>query len=234
MTNKWMMDIKDIPGSIYIVVSNISLESSEKTVKEFFLFCGKIQEFEMKIDDDDLQHKIALIHFERESSAKTATLLSNALIDDTHIIAEVYSNKHIKSDEKQTSTSKKPLKPGYRVAAEILANGYMLQNHVVAKGLEYDNRHDLSSRIACFLNSIKSSVKQLDERYHIWDKAVCLNQKYKIHERVQYAADNAQTKAFEALQSPTGQKVQDLAHQTLIHITAVHHEAKRIQSAYMG
>lgn len=27
--------------------------------------------------DDDNQHQVALIHFERESAAKTATLLSN-------------------------------------------------------------------------------------------------------------------------------------------------------------
>lgn len=73
------------------------------------------------------------------------------------------------------------------------------------------------------------TVKQFDEKYRIWDKAVGIDQKYKIQEKVQAAAETAQTKAQAALQTPTGQKVHDFASQTLAQIAAVHYEAKKIQ-----
>ncbi|KAF1800290.1 hypothetical protein V8B55DRAFT_1546084 [Mucor lusitanicus] len=235
MTN-WTISIPETPSPNYVLVKNIALESTEQTVKEFFLFCGKIKEFELKVDEEDEKHQVALIHFERESAAKTAALLSNALIDESHIVASPYfdipsstlgDNERSVDSPEQNETQEG--KPKSRIAAEILANGYMLQDHVVAKGLEYDNKYNVSSRLTGFLSSLQSSAKQFDEKYRIWDKAVGIDQKYKIGEKVQTAAQTAQTKAQAALQTPTGQKVQDLANQTLAQIAAVHYEAKKIQ-----
>lgn len=159
-----------------------------------------------------------------------------ALIDESHIVASPYfdipsstlgDNERSVDSPEQNETQEG--KPKSRIAAEILANGYMLQDHVVAKGLEYDNKYNVSSRLTGFLSSLQSSAKQFDEKYRIWDKAVGIDQKYKIGEKVQTAAQTAQTKAQAALQTPTGQKVQDLANQTLAQIAAVHYEAKKIQ-----
>ncbi|KAI8079025.1 uncharacterized protein B0P05DRAFT_542096 [Gilbertella persicaria] len=233
MTNHWNITIPETPSPNYVIVKNIALQSTEKTVKEFFLFCGKIKEFELKVDEDDEKHKAALIHFERESAAKTAALLSNALLDDSHIVATPYFDvpsaetheRTVEGEQQETQETK----PKSRIAAEILANGYMLQDHVVAKGLEYDNKYNVSSRLTGFLNTLQSNVKQFDEKYRIWDKAVNIDQKYKIGEKVQNAAQTAQSKAQAALQTPTGQKVHDLAQQTLAQVAAVHYEAKRIQ-----
>ncbi|CEG81992.1 hypothetical protein RMATCC62417_16124 [Rhizopus microsporus] len=86
MSNKWSIAIPETPSPNYVIVKNISLQSTEQTVKEFFLFCGKIKEFELKIDQDDDKHQIALIHFERESAAKTATLLSNGNVIKLYVI----------------------------------------------------------------------------------------------------------------------------------------------------
>ncbi|KAI8357307.1 hypothetical protein EDC96DRAFT_514881 [Choanephora cucurbitarum] len=233
MTNKWTMNIPETPSPNYVIVKNIALDSTEQTVKEFFLFCGKIKEFELKVDEDDEKHQVALIHFERESAAKTAALLSNALIGDSHIVAAPYFDVPSIEGDRAVDGSENPesqeTKPKSRIAAEILANGYMLQDHVVAKGLEYDNKYNVSSRLTGFLSTLQSNVKQFDEKYRIWDKAVNIDQKYKIGEKVQNAAQTAQSKAQAALQTPTGQKVHDLAQQTLSQIAAVHYEAKRIQ-----
>lgn len=160
---------------------------------------------------------------------------TTALIDESHIVASPYfdipsttadNERSVDSPEQHETQEGKPKS---RIAAEILANGYMLQDHVVAKGLEYDNKYNVSSRLTGFLSSLQSSAKQFDEKYRIWDKAVGIDQKYKIGEKVQTAAQTAQTKAQAALQTPTGQKVQDLANQTLAQIAAVHYEAKKIQ-----
>lgn len=87
---------------------------------------------------------------------------------------------------------------------------------------------DLLSRLSDL--SFYNLVKSFDDKYRIWDKAMEYNQKYKIQEKVTNVAQVAQSKAEAALQTPTGQKVNVLAHQTLAQIAAVHYEAKRIQA----
>ncbi|KAG2228772.1 hypothetical protein INT48_008418, partial [Thamnidium elegans] len=224
--------IPETPSATYVIVKNISAQSSEKTVREFFLFCGKITEFEL-ITDDDNEHQVALIHFERDSAAKTATLLSNALIDDCHIVATPYfesTTSEEKENVEDNSTSSQESKPKSRIAAEILANGYILQDQVVAKGLEYDAKYSFSSRLTGYFTTLTSNVKSIDEKYRIWDKAVEIDNKFKIQEKVQNAAVTAQSTATAALQSPTGQKVERIASQTFAQIAAVHFEAKQIQT----
>ncbi|ORZ21634.1 hypothetical protein BCR42DRAFT_407973 [Absidia repens] len=218
------------PSPNYILVHNISLKSTEKTVKEFFLFCGKIKEFEMQFDDDDTS-QTALIHFEHEEAAKTASLLSNALIDESHISASPYYSSSISFDDKTSDddtegsiSQESKLKTS--IIAEILANGYNLQDQVVAKGLEYDHQYHFSTKLSGYLTALQYNVKQFDEHYRIWDKAVEMDQKFKIQEKMELAMKKAQ----EALNTPTGQKIHDLANQTMSHIAAVHYEAKRIQN----
>lgn len=70
-------------------------------------------------------------------------------------------------------------------------------------------------------------VKQFDEKYRIWDKAVEIDQKYKIQEKVQNAAQSA-------LQSAPGQKAKGLAEQTYAQIAAVHYEATKIKEEKGG
>ncbi|KAI8335547.1 hypothetical protein BC941DRAFT_378180 [Chlamydoabsidia padenii] len=223
--------IPETPSPNYVLVKNISLASSEKTVKEFFLFCGKIKEFEL-IKDDDEAHQVALVHFERESAAKTASLLSSALIDDEHItVAPYFESAFPTENEKETDATEtsQESKPKARIAAEILANGYLLQDQIVAKGLEYDGKYNVTSRLTGYLNYFQNNVKSFDEKYRIWDKATEIDQKYKIQEKVTNAAQTAQTHAQAALQTPTGQKVNEFANQTFNQIAAVHYEAKKIQ-----
>ncbi|KAI8640789.1 hypothetical protein BD408DRAFT_419249 [Parasitella parasitica] len=193
--------------------------------------------------DDDEIHQVALIQFERESAAKTATLLSNALIDDCHIVATPYCEvattastpliatplEDRETAENEVSTAAQESKAKSRIVAEMLANGYMLQDQVVAKGLEYDSKYSLSSRLTSYFSTLTSNVKQIDEKYRIWDKAVEIDSKFRIQEKVQNAAQTAQTTATAALQSPTGQKVERIASQTFAQIAAVHYEAKKIQ-----
>ncbi|KAI8388621.1 uncharacterized protein BYT42DRAFT_611642 [Radiomyces spectabilis] len=226
--------IPETPSPNYVVVRNISPESSEKAVKEFFLFCGQIKEFELTKDDDGVQ-QAALINFERDNAAKTAVLLSNALIDDSHITVNPYFEMSpAEEGEKKEETEqheRQETKPKSRIAAEILASGYILQDNIVAKGLEYDHKYNLSSRLTGYLTTLQTNVKSFDDKYRIWDKALNFDNKYKIQEKVQNAAQTAQTKAQAALQTPTGQKVHEIANQTLAQIAAVHYEAKKIQAS---
>jgi RNA recognition motif-containing protein len=74
--NKWNINIPQEPSTCLVLIKNISPETKEATIKDFFSFCGVIKEFEIKLDSTDEQHQIAIVYFEKESAAKTATLLS--------------------------------------------------------------------------------------------------------------------------------------------------------------
>ncbi|ORX48266.1 hypothetical protein DM01DRAFT_324759 [Hesseltinella vesiculosa] len=227
----WSLTLPDTPSPNYIYVSEISQKSTEKTVKEFFLFCGKIR------GDNDNNSQVALIEFERESAARTAALLNNGkpsgdkpspLIDDAHISVGPYFASEFTFDDKASddgSDAGQEPAPKTRVVAEILANGYLLQDQIVAKGLQYDQKYHFSDRFTNYFCVLQNNAKQLDAKYRIWDKALEMHEKYKIQEKVDMAVNKAQ----EALQTSTGQKVYSMANQTMAQIAAVHYEAKRIQ-----
>lgn len=100
------------------------------------------------------------------NSAKNVAL---ALIDDCHIVAEPYfssappqeTEKAATNQENATESTTQEGKPKSRIAAEILANGYILQDQIVAKGLEYDNKYGLSSRLTGYLSSLQANGKIL-------------------------------------------------------------------------
>ncbi|CAG8640412.1 12600_t:CDS:2, partial [Dentiscutata heterogama] len=70
-----------------VVVYEISNLASEKTIKDFFLFCGRISEFKLKKSEKDSK-QIAYITFQKEIAAKTALMLTNAVIGDSALIVK--------------------------------------------------------------------------------------------------------------------------------------------------
>lgn len=113
------------PTPNLVQVTNISKETTQETLRDFFAFCGKIKDFELESDGN--QQK-ALILFESAKAAKTAELLSNgkceskrtagtsdmsnhtsfsiALVEDNHIQVQAYfQNTTNGPDEKHPDTS---------------------------------------------------------------------------------------------------------------------------------
>jgi hypothetical protein len=201
------------------VVKDISPASSEKTVKDFFLFCGKIKDFELQKDENSGK-QTALVWFEREPAAKTATLLTNALIDDSHITVEPYFKDAIPVGEEATDDGQES-KPKSRIIAEYLAAGYQLQDHVIAKGLEYDQKYNLSDKVKTYLAQLQETVKQLDNKYKVTEtvttKATEIDTKYQVQDKVK-----------QVQQHPVAQRVQGIAAHTYEQILAVHEQAKII------
>jgi hypothetical protein len=157
-------------------------------------------------------------------------LYHKALIDDSHIVATHYfEDMDSANKEEEDVTAAQESKAKTRIIAEILANGYIIQDQVVAKSLEYDSKYSISSRLTDYFTKLTVNVKQIDEKYRIWDKAVEMDNKFKIQEKVQNVAHSAQETANAALHSSTGQKVERMATQTFAQIAAVHYEAKKIQ-----
>lgn len=213
------VQIPEQPTATLVVVKDISPASSEKTVKDFFLFCGKIKDFELQ-KDESTGKQSALVWFEREPAAKTATLLTNALIDDSHITVEAYFKDAIPTGDEVHDESQEG-KPKSKIIAEYLAAGYQLQDQVIAKGLEYDQKYNLSDKVKAYLAQLQETVKQLDEKYKLTEtvtaKAGEIDNKYQVQDKVK-----------QVQQHPVAQRVQDIASTTYAQVLAVHEQAKLI------
>jgi RNA recognition motif-containing protein len=83
-----------------VQVREISPKATDKTVADFFSFCGKINKLTMKVypsshvsrdpaSSDGAQ--MAIVEFDTDAAARTALLLSNALIVDRPITVSVHN-----------------------------------------------------------------------------------------------------------------------------------------------
>ncbi|KAG0050756.1 hypothetical protein BGZ83_004472 [Gryganskiella cystojenkinii] len=223
MTNWAHVKIPATPTPNLIIVNNISAAASEKTVKDFFLFCGKIQEFELQKEGD---RQTALVHFERESAAKTACMLTNAMIVDSQITVKPYFEES--AAEAASEHIPQENKPKVTVLAEILAAGYGIHDTIIEKGVEIDTKYGLASKIQAYVEAAKAQAQALDEKYHVTAKAQELDSKYHVQDRVNAAVGQGIDYSNQALQTAPGQKVAGVATQLKEQIAAVHYEARRL------
>jgi len=215
-----------------IVVTNISATVSEKPVQDFFLFCGKIKEFEL-VKDASSEHQTAYITFERDTAAKTALMLTNAVIGDSQIKVNL-SDDCSSTDEPSDINGylSQEDKPKAAIFAEILAAGYQLHDHIIERGLVFDAQFGLSNRFKQYLVQLHDQLKVLDEKYKftqtVTSKAVELDQKFHVQDNVKKVASQAQDKANSALSTPTGQFLTEFYLSTTKVVSDVHAEARRI------
>jgi hypothetical protein len=161
-------------------------------------------------------------------------MLTNAVIGDSQISVrsaddlttngadEVYDAEEISQEEKPKSA----------IFAEILAAGYQLSDHIIQKGLEYDNTYGISQRVKQWLQTLTSNLWDLDAKYKvvetITEKATVLDAKFAVGDKVKYTAAFAQDKANTALQTPIGKRVASFYTSTTKNVADVHTEARQL------
>lgn len=216
-----------------VIVRDISPAATEKTVKDFFLFCGKMKEFEL-VKDEKSDKQIAYITFERDAAVKTALMLTNAVIGDSPITVKS-ADESLNSDDgnnEQLSCIGQEEKPKKVIFAEILAAGFQLQDSIIHKGLEFDTRYGLSERLVYYLNQLQNNLKTLDEQYKVTEKvsatAVQLDNKFAVQDKIKYVTTQAQDKVNQAIETSTGKIVLDYYFSTTKQVADVHAEARRI------
>jgi len=204
-----------------VQVTNISPNANEKTVSDFFSFCGKISRLYFDKEEGKDTNR-AVVQFETESAAKTALLLTNALIVDRPIAVVPYPLKDIpiinepgtpvpeekitnrdfggSKDEERTKTS---------VLASLLASGYVLAQDALTKAKQIDDEHNISLQLKVGVETLKVKAHELDQAYHITEKATSMKQTatvkakkidedYKITEKATQAANTVKTNAIQA------------------------------------
>jgi len=205
-----------------VQVTNISPNANEKTVSDFFSFCGKISKLYFDKESGKDTNR-AVVLFETESAAKTALLLTNALIVDRPIAVEPYPPRDVSQtvtspgtpvpqenithrdfgdakDEERTKTS---------VIASILASGYVLAQDALTKAKQVDDEHNISLQLKVGVETLKVKAHEIDQTYHITEKATALKQTatekakkldedYKISEKATQAANTVKVNAMQA------------------------------------
>merc|ERR1711939_966247 len=131
-------------------VKNISSATSEKEIKDFFSFCGKISSIEVTKSGESQN---ATVTFEKETAAKTALLLDNTQLGATQVqvSSAIGSNdddgSHFtQNTERDSDEITQEEKPRARIAAEYIAHGYVLGDQAIQKAIDLDTKHGVSNR----------------------------------------------------------------------------------------
>merc|ERR1712193_463767 len=135
-------------------VKNISSATSEKEIKDFFSFCGKISSIEVTKSGESQN---ATVTFEKETAAKTALLLDNTQLGATQVQVSSATGSNdddgshfTQNTERDTDEITQEEKPRARILAEYLSQGYVVGDAAIQRALELDSAHGVSSR---FMNT---------------------------------------------------------------------------------
>jgi len=159
----------------------------------FFSFCGKISKLYLtKTENADTS--VAVVQFETESAAKTALLLTNALIIDRPITVVPYSTGQEKEKPVETTPNDNPVvnaktevpadhitqrdfgvpddqRSKTSVVASLLAAGYVLGQDVLVAAKDVDEKNMISLQAKVAVASVTAKLHEFDMSYGISEKA---------------------------------------------------------------
>lgn len=218
--------------SSVVHVSGISSSTSEKDIRDFFSFCGKISD--LKIEDDSKTEagptKKATVTFEKETAAKTALLLDSTQLGPAQIhvtsgsstgAASAAAGDHEDHDVPQEE------KPRSRIFAEYLAHGYVISDKAIEKALALDHQHGVSQKFTNYLTSF-------DQKYKVTEKAKAGDEKYGVSARANAAWGGLASYFDKAINTPTGQKLRTFYEQGNKQVLDVHNEARHLANLKGG
>lgn len=228
--------------STTVHVQNIAHETTEKEVKDFFSFCGKITNLTITPTSAAADAtKSATINFEKENAAKTALLLDNTQLGKSQVqvsTASTLDEVVTKAGSSVASAAgavaggdehniSQEDKPRTRVVAEYLAHGYALSDNVIQQAIALDSKHGFSTKFT-------SALSNFDTKYQATDKAKSMDEKYQVSTKA-YGAWSGLNSYFEkAMGTPTGQRVRDFYVQGDKQVRDVHNEARRLADLKAG
>lgn len=218
--------------SATVHVKGISAQTSEKEVRDFFSFCGKVSNLTVKPETGDAgSSQSATVTFEKETAAKTALLLDNTQLGPSQVSVTAASSLDEMSGGKATSTDDDELpqeeKPRARVAAEMLAHGYVLSDQAIQRALALDQQHGISARFT-------KALTDFDTKYKVSERAQQADKSYGVSARADAGWRGLNSYFEKALGTPTGQKVRSFYEQGQKQVLDVHNEAKHLATLKKG
>jgi len=218
-------------------VSNISPNTTEANLRDFFTFCGKITSIE-----HNAAAQTATINFEKPSAAKTALMLNGGTLDGSHLNVtseSVHADAPDTHDEHPAGAEggapfDQSDKPRAGIAAEYLARGYTLSDSVLQRAIDIDSKQGISSRFLSYLQSLDSGLgsRVVGPEKTISGKAMetltGAQAKAKEVDEQKGISKTATDYYAKALAHPLGQKVFSFYTTTTKQVRDIHEEARRI------
>ncbi|PYI21978.1 actin cytoskeleton protein [Aspergillus violaceofuscus CBS 115571] len=219
-------------------VEGIAPATTDKEVQDFFSFCGKITSISVTpVSGEEGAQKSATVTFEKEAAAKTALLLDHTQLGTSVVhVKAAHSLDDIAGDHAASASEAKDEhdhdleqedKPRSRIAAEYLAQGYVLSDTAIQKAIALDQKHGFTSR---FTNALAN----FDKKYNATDKAKGLDENYKISEKASSGWRGLHSYFEKALETPSGRKLRDFYAQTDKQVRDIHNEARRLADLKSG
>lgn len=160
-----------------VFVSNISESANAKTISDFFSFCGRITDLKLSTHSGP---KEAIVTFETDSAAKTALLLTNAMIIDRPISVTLFQpettqnqpTQTLETQDQRNITNINHQVPDHQrsktsTVASLIAAGYTLGSDALHKAKEYDDQHGVSTTIINSAQGIISKASEIDQQYQV-------------------------------------------------------------------
>ncbi|KAI1073708.1 hypothetical protein F5B20DRAFT_566081 [Whalleya microplaca] len=212
-------------SNLTVLVKNISGESQDKEVEDFFTFCGKITD--IKVTPGANGTKDASVTFEKETAAKTAQLLNNTELRGARISVAPADGKlddgtpHTSNVDRDTDEITQEEKPRSRILAEYLAHGYVIGDATLQRAIDLDHQHGVTSRFM-------TTLQKLDQKYHASDRAKAADQSYGISTRANSIFHGLSSYFEKATSSPTGQRLVKFYTESQRQVQDIHAEARRL------
>lgn len=224
--------------SSVVHVTNISPSTSEKEVREFFSFCGKITNLTLTPSGSAADSPLtATVTFEKPTAAKTALLLDNTQLGPNAVrvsggqsLEEIAGTNAASADEARDEHNEhleQEDKPRSRIFAEYLAHGYAISDQAIQKAIEVDNKHGFSSRFT-------AALADFDKKYKATDRAKGLDERYKFTGQAASGLQSLHSYFEKALDTNTGRKVREFYLQTDKQVRDIHNEARRLADLKSG
>lgn len=209
-----------------VQVFNISPDSTEKKIVDFFQYCGDIVEYEIVPVENGFE---ALLLFDKASSVDTAVLLNNSRIDDRNIIVKKYDDAVKEAAAAATTTTEAPATDAPSGSSKI-AN-FLADTIVQAEQFtrSVDAKLGVTEKFQVLVEESKKIRDSVDAKYGISEKTArattAINTKIdeiKNNEKVVAAKNAAQSRgtAARAAAQPT---LENLKHSSTV---------KKVQDVY--
>lgn len=173
--------------------------------------------------------------FEKETAAKTALLLDNTQLGPAQVhvssaqnLDQIASGKTAGSaDEPNKEDIAQEDKPRARVAAEMLAHGYVLSDQAIQRALALDQQHGISTRFS-------TALQNFDQKFKVTERAQQADKSYGVSARADAGWKGLNSYFEKALGTPTGQKLRAFYDQGSKQVLDVHNEAKHLAALKQG
>jgi len=208
-------------------VNNIAAETTEKEVRDFFSFCGKISN--LSVSSDGEKTKSAIVTFEKETAAKTALLLDNTQLgpSQVHVTSPTQHDTATPDESGEAEYVAQEDKPRSRIVAEYLAHGYVISDKIIERAIALDKQHGVSEHFT-------KTLANFDRRYGATERARAADDRVGLSRSATVAWNGFHSYFDKAINTDTGRKLRKFYEEGNKQVVDVHNEARHLANLKSG